>query len=92
MNLQHTPPNIAYAIQQGWIKPAAQKLSPVLTRHDKRRAKFRAAGLTTRGTPPKPKGIKPEITATAGRDGVTVQAIYNRLARTGRMTLRKEKP
>lgn len=82
MNLQTI--DFEYARQRGWISPP-QPMKPV---RDKWVAKNYAAGLTARGTPRKPKGIDPAILAQARRDGVGVSAIYNRIARTGRMTLK----
>lgn len=78
-------PNINHAIQQGWISEP-QPMKPV---RDKWVARNYALGLTARGTPRKPKrNIRPDILAAAKRDGVSVAAIYNRIKRTGRMTLK----
>ena len=89
---------VAEALQKGWISFQPAKPAKVLTstylRYEKpRRERLYAAGLTSRGKkrkqhPPTP----PEVLQAAERDGVSVAAIYNRLARTGRLTLRKEKP
>lgn len=78
---------VASAIERGWMSPSPETLR---RNFDKTREVRRHAGLTARGTPPKPKGINPAVLAAAQRDGVTVTAIYNRLARTGRLTLRKK--
>lgn len=85
---------VAEALQKGWLSLVPVQPAKVLVlKHDQPyRQRLYDAGLTARGKPPKPRrGIPGEILAAAERDGVTITAIYNRRARTGRLTLRKEK-
>lgn len=73
------------AVAQGWLS-APQPMKPC---RDKWVERNYSLGLTARGTPRKTRPpMRAAIITQAKRDGVGVSAIYNRIKRTGQMTLR----
>lgn len=103
MSASTLQPNISYAIERGWVRWPQPKFRRVAMPMSERRRRntegvrrkrhnYYAKGLTNLGTVrTRNKRIPDDIITAAENDGVGVTAIYNRLKRTGRLTLRKIK-